>query len=82
MKDLVRTLSFLYHFTNLGRGKLSRGQLTEIGGTGRTLTENARRVLDDGQGFTQEEEIDLAQAALIEQHIIEITQWMLSQEVI
>ena len=82
MRDLVRTMGFLYRFASLGRGRLTRGQLREIESTGALLTDNAERVLGDGQGLTDEEKKDLEEAVMMEQHVAQIVQYLINQEII
>lgn len=82
MKDLIRTMGFLYRFASLGRGKLTHGQLKEIESTGALLTNNAERVLHDGEALSRDERADLLQAVMMEQHITEVVQYIISQEII
>lgn len=82
MRELVRTMSFLYRFASLGRGKLTQGQLREIESTGALLTNSAEAVLADPSGISQDEKTDLEQAAMMEQHIAEIVQYIISLEIV
>lgn len=80
-KELVKTMGFLYTYASRGRGKLTRGQLQQIGDTGDMLVKNAQPVLSDGQPMSKDERTDLEQAAMMEQHILEIVHFLLSQEI-
>ncbi len=79
-KELVKTMGFLYTYASRARGKLTRGQLQEIKNTGATLTVNAENVLGDRQPLTKDERVDLEQAVMMEQHIIEVVQYIIGQE--
>lgn len=80
-KELVKTMGFLYTYASRGRGKLTRGQLKELESAGALLTCNAEKVLGEPQGISRDERVDLEQAVMMEQHIIEIVQYIVSQEI-
>ena len=81
-KELVHTMGFLYTYASRGRGKLSEGQLRGIEETGATLTVNAEAVLGGKDQLSSDEKTDLEQAVMMEQHIMEVVQFILAQEII
>lgn len=80
--ELVKTMGFLYTYASRGRGKLTRGQLGQIRDTGGMLVQNAEKVLGENGGISKDERTDLTQAVMMEQHIIEVVQYLVSQEII
>ena len=42
---------------------------------------NAENVLGDRQPLTKDERVDLEQAVMMEQHIIEVVQYIIGQEI-
>ena len=80
-KKLLDAMAFSYGFVCKGRGKLTREQLNHITETGKIYTENAQLVLNDGLPLDKEQKLDLMQAVMMEQHIIEITQFLLNAEI-
>lgn len=80
-KKLLDSMVFAYSFVCKGRGKLSSEELGHITETGRIYTEKAQLVLNDGLPMDKEQQLDLMQAVIMEQHIMEITQFLLNQEI-
>ena len=83
-KGLLSTLTYMYRFVSLGRGLLTREEMQTLRGSADTMTGKARDMInrmDEGE-ISQEAAIDLNQAALVDQHIDEMVDWMLRQEVV
>ena len=80
-KEMIRSLGFLYTFISRGRGKLSREELKAMEATGGVWVNQSEILLDQGETMTDDQKIDLDQAVLMEQHVTEIVQFLLSQEI-
>ena len=80
-KKLLDSMAFSYGFVCKGRGKLTREEMNHITEAGKVYTEKAQTVLNDGLPLDKDQETDLMQAVMMEQHITEIVQFLLSQEV-
>lgn len=80
-KELLARIGFDYAYISRGRGKLTAEELQQISGAGKTVVEKAQLVLGDGMPLDKEQQTDLQQAAMMEQHVIELVQFLLSQEI-
>lgn len=80
-KEMIKSLGFLYTFISRGRGRLSREELTAMEATGGVWVNRSEILLDQGETMTADQKIDLDQAVLMEQHVTEIVQFLLSQEI-
>jgi len=80
-KELIKSLGFMYTFISRGRGKMTREELQAMQATGHTFVSKNEILLDQGETMTPDQKIDLEQAALMEQHVIEIVQFLLNTEV-
>lgn len=82
-RGLIATLTYMYRFVSLGRGSLNTEELRAMAQSADTMAAKARDVIQmTGEPLTQEAEGDLKQAALVDQHIEEMVDWMLRQEII
>lgn len=81
-KEMIKSLGFLYMFISRGRGKLSRDELEHMAATGGTFVSRSEILLDQGETMTDDQKTDLDQAVLMEQHVTEIVQFLLKQEII
>ena len=82
-KGLLRTLSYMYQFISLGRGKLTAQDLADGTKWAGALVKNAPMVIEPEPGDDPAEtKLDLAQAEIIEQHIEEMVAWINAQEII
>ena len=81
-KEMIKSLGFLYTFISRGRGKLTRDELKAMQATGGTFVHRSEILLDQGESMTADQKIDLDQAVLMEQHVTEIVQFLLSQEIV
>lgn len=83
LKELIHSLSFTYCFLARSRGKLSREELSGIRAGTSSMTAHAADVLlEKDKAYTADQEADLAEADLIDEHIEEIIDWLLRQEII
>ena len=80
-KEMIKSLGFLYTFISRGRGKLSQYELKAMAQTSHTFVDRSEILLDQGETMTDDQKIDLDQAVLMEQHVTEIVQFLLSQEI-
>ena len=80
-KEMIKSLGFLYTFISRGRGRLSREELKAMEATGSVWVNRSEILLDQGDTMTADQKIDLDQAVLMEQHVTEIVQFLLSQEI-
>lgn len=81
-KEMIKSLGFLYTFISRGRGRLTREELRALEGAGGTFVRKNEILLDQGDAMTADEKADLAQAVLMEQHVTEIVQFLLAQEMV
>ena len=81
-KEMIKSLGFLYTFVSRGRGRLSRDELKAMEATGGVWVHRSEILLDQGEAMTADQKIDLDQAVLMEQHVTEIVQFLLNQEII
>jgi|GEM_PF-4747529 len=81
LKELIDTLSFMYCYAARSRGKLSREELGGIRAGANAMSAHAAEVLlEKDKAYTPEQESDLAEIDLIDEHIEEIVAWLLSVE--
>lgn len=82
-RGLIATLTYMYRFVSLGRGSLNTEELRVMAQSADAMTAKARDVIKmTDQAITREAESDLEQAALVDQHIEEMVDWMLRQEIV
>ena len=81
-KELIKSLGFMYTFISRGRGRLTKAELQDIAAAGGTFVNKSEILLDQGETMTEDQKIDLDQAVLMEQHVTEIVQFLLNQEII
>lgn len=81
-KEMIKSLGFLYMFISRGRGKLSRDELKAMQAAGGVWVNRSEILLDQGETMTADQKIDLDQAVLMEQHVTEIVQFLLKQEIV
>lgn len=83
-KGLINTLTYFYRFINLGRGTLTKDELDAMGQSAHIMASRAKDVINAGapEEISQDTAIELNQAAMIEQHIVESIDWQLRQEII
>lgn len=82
-KGLINTLTYMYRFIAMGRGQLSKDEIESIGAGAHTLAGKAPQVLtNDGSQVTDDERLDLEEAVLVDQHISEMVQWLISLEIV
>lgn len=81
-KELIKSLGFMYTFISRGRGKLTGEELRAMEAAGGTFVNKSEILLDQGESMTDDQKIDLDQAVLMEQHVTEIVQFLLNQEII
>ena len=81
-KELIKSLGFMYTFISRGRGKLTGEELRAMESAGGTFVNKSEILLDQGETMTDDQKIDLDQAVLMEQHVTEIVQFLLNQEII
>ena len=81
-KGLLRTLTYMYQFITLGRGRLTIPEIEGMAAAASTMTGRAPEVLDpeDG-GSLQENKLTLEQAQIVDQHIEEMVVWITHQEI-
>ena len=80
-KEMIKSLGFLYMFISRGRGKLSRDELVAMRTASGTFVNKSEILLDQGDVITPDQRIDLEEAAMMEQHVTEIVQFLLNQEI-
>lgn len=80
-KELIKSLGFMYTFISRGRGRLTKAELQDIAAAGGTFVRKPEILLDQGETMTPDQKIDLDQAVLMEQHVVEIVQFLLNTEV-
>ena len=82
-KGLLRTLTYMYQFVTLGRERMSKDEMQGIANAADTIATRAPEILEpeDG-GSLQQNKIDLEQAAMVDQHIIEMVQWLINLEIV
>lgn len=80
-KELIKSLGFMYTFISRGRGRLTKAELQDIAAAGDTFVSKPEILLDQGESMTADQKIDLDQAVLMEQHVVEIVQFLLNTEV-
>lgn len=80
-KEMIKSLGFLYTFISRGRGRMNREELELMAAAGGMLVNRSDILKDRGEEMTADERADLAQAVLMEQHVTEIVQFLLSQEI-
>ena len=80
-KELIKSLGFMYTFISRGRGKLTKAELQDIAAAGGTFVSKPEILLDQGEAMTPDQKIDLDQAVLMEQHVVEIVQFLMNTEV-
>ena len=82
-RALIQTLTFMYQFISLGRGKLTAQELADGVGWARVLAGKAPGVIEPETGDDPaESKLVLAQAEIIEQHIEEMVAWINAQEIV
>lgn len=82
-RGLIATLTYIYRFVSLGRGALNAEELGAMAKSADAMTAKARDVIQmTDEKLDHDAETDLAQAALVDQHIEEMVDWMLRQEII
>ena len=80
-KEMIKSLGFLYMFISRGRGKLSRDELVAMRTASGTFVNKSEILLDQGDAITPDQRIDLEEAAMMGQHVTEIVQFLLNQEI-
>lgn len=81
-RGLIDYLTYAYGYLCKGRGRLSAEQIRAIQQGAETVTRTAPVVLADDAPAGKELKLDLEEAVMINQHIEECTQWLLSLEVL
>ena len=83
-KGLINSLTYMYRFINLGRGTLTKDDLSAMGLSAHVMAAKAKDVINVGalDEISTDTVADLNQAAMIEQHIAEAIDWQLRQEII
>lgn len=81
-KELIQSLTFTYTLIARGRGKLDPFQLKSLQAGAITQTEVAPLILDTENKADKNDQCDLAEAQLINEHIEEMLTFQLSAEII
>ena len=81
-KGLIDNLTFVYGFNCKGRGKLSEEDMKVLSRGTRTLVNKAPAVLGKPEEEQAEDRADLAEARKIDEHIEEMTVFLLSLEIV
>ena len=82
-RGLLKTLTYMYQFITLGRGRLTVTELEGMAAAAGTMTGRAPEVLDPEDGDDlRENKITLEQAHIVEQHIEEMVVWITHQEIV
>ena len=83
-KGLINSLTYIYRFINMGRGVLTKDELSVMGQNAHIMSTRAKDIINVGapEEISQDTALDLNQAVMIEQHIAESIDWQLRQEII
>ena len=82
-KGLLSTLSYMYRYLCVGRGKLDKVELNSIAGSAGAMAAHAAEVLEPDEGSSlQENRLDIEQAMLVDQHIEEMVEWLTKLEIV
>lgn len=84
-KGLISTLTYMYRFIAMGRGVLNKDELLTVKANADMMSSRAGDVLKmcpDENTDAQAIKTDLAEAALVDQHIDEMVDWLLRQEIV
>lgn len=81
-KGLIDNLTFVYAYICKGRGKMQPADMRAIAEGAHTLTRNAPAVLSDGAVESWDDRADLAESRKIDQHIEEITDFLVNMEIV
>lgn len=80
-KGLIDNLAFVYAFICKGRGKLSSEDMRGIANGAHKLVKTAPAVLG-GEDEKRDDRLDLDEARKMDQHIEEMTIFLLSMEIV
>lgn len=84
-KGLISTLSYMYRFIAMGRGILSGDELGKMRDSAGVMADKAKDIVNAQaalEPISQDAATDLNEARLIDQHIDEMVDWLLRQEVV
>lgn len=82
-KGLLSTLSYMYRYLCLARGKMDRAELASIAGSAGAMAGHAAEVLEPQEGDDlRENRLDIEQAQLVDQHIEEMVEWLIKLEIV
>ena len=82
-RGLVSTLTYMYRFVAMGRGRLKKDELEQLMGSAGLMSAKAPQVLaDEFSNLTEDDRQALSQAVLVDQHIEEMVQWLIDLEII
>ena len=86
IREMIASLTFMYRYAALGRGKLDADALAGIKMGADAVAQNAESVLakSESEHGVPEREIreGLQQAQLVDQHIDEMVNWLISLEIV
>lgn len=83
LKEMINTLSFMYCYAARARGKLDREELGQLRAGANVMARRAGDVLlNQDAALTAEQEQDLAEIDLIDDHIEEMVDWLIRLEIV
>lgn len=82
MKGLIDYMTFAYSFLCKGAFDLRGDDVKAIRAGANTIARTAPTVLKDESAPSRRQELTLAEAEMINQHIDECAEWLLRQEII
>ena len=82
-RGLVNTLTYMYRFVAMGRGRLKKDELEKLAGSAGLMATKAPQVLaDEFATLTEDDRQALSQAVLVDQHIDEMVKWLIDLEIV